>query len=128
MKASIGVSRLALWVAAVCLLVLCSDALARERGERRKPEKAKKPTVVGMVAVEMENDEIKSVTLTAKKRGQETVYNVELDDNGKKLGEELDGKKVMARGTVSEKDGKQWLTVERYREVTSRKRKPPKED
>ena len=128
MKRSIRTPRLAVWVIALCLTAFFADALAGERGERKKPKQPRKPTVVGVVATEKKDDEIKSVTLTAKRKGKEAVYNVTLDEKGKRLGEEMDGKKVVARGTISEKDGKKWITVERYREAKPRKKKPSREE
>jgi flagellar basal body-associated protein FliL len=54
---------------------------------------------------------ITAVTLTA---ADGVVYNVTLDDNGKKLGEEMADKKVEVEGTISEKDDAKWITVQSY--------------
>ena len=116
------------WMAALCLVALSANVGAGERGGRKKPRAPRKPTVVGIIATEKADDEIKSVTLTTKRKDEEIVYNVTLDEKGKQLGEEMVGKKVAARGTISEKDGKKWITVEQYREAKPRKKKPPKEE
>ncbi len=99
-------------LAALCLMLLgaAGQALARE-----KPEKPKKTqAVVGTVAVtkakEGDAEVVKSITITATRKGETTAYSVVLDDNGKKVAE-FDGKKVKATGTVEEKDGTKWLTV-----------------
>ncbi len=101
-------------LAAVCgmLLAFAGQALAREKGE----PKAKKPqNVVGTVAVTKAKDDkgvetIKSITISVTRRTENIVYNVVLDDNGKKVAD-FDGKKVKATGTVEEKDANKWLTV-----------------
>jgi hypothetical protein len=108
-------------------MAACSDGVAREKGDKKKrePREKKASTVVGVVAVEKEDDEIKGVTLTAKRKDKEVVVNVELDEKGKALGEEMDGKKAMVRGTIKTKDGAKWITVQEFKEPKARK---PKEE
>lgn len=109
--------------AALLLLAGTSDVLARE-GREKKP---RKPRVVGAVAVTKEGDEIKGVTLTEKKKGEEVVYTVELDEKGKQLGQELDGKRAMVMGDITEEGGKKTIKVERFRELKARPKKPKPE-
>jgi hypothetical protein len=45
------------------------------------------------------------------------IYNVVLDAKGKELGEKMADKHVVVKGTVAEKDGKKWITVESYTEI-----------
>jgi flagellar basal body-associated protein FliL len=69
--------------------------------------------VQGLVSVTKDaNGDITAVTLTTK---DGVVYNVTLDENGKKLGEEMANKKVEIEGTVAEKDGAKWITVQSYK-------------
>jgi flagellar basal body-associated protein FliL len=119
------VSGLVMCLAALWLMAACSEGVAREKGDRKKrePKEAKPATVVGVVAVEKEDDEIKGVTLTAKRKDQEVVVNVELDEKGKQLGEEMDGKKAMVKGTIKTKDGAKWITVQEFKEPKARKKK-----
>jgi len=71
-------------------------------------------TVTGTVSVAEDEDEnITAVSIAAG----DTTYSVTLDAVGKKLGGEMSGKKVEATGTVIEKDGTKWLTVQTYKEV-----------
>jgi uncharacterized membrane protein len=64
--------------------------------------------------------EVTAITITMKTQDKETVYNVVLDENGKKLAAE-NGKTVMVRGTVAEKEGVKNLTVVEYKVVEPRK-------
>jgi hypothetical protein len=94
-------------------VLVAGQALARA-------DKPAKPRAVnGTVAVTKEKvkDEkgtetevIKSITISATGRTP-VVYSVVLDDSGKKVAE-FDGKKVKATGTIEEKDGNKWLTVQ----------------
>jgi hypothetical protein len=56
------------------------------------------------------NDVITAVQLAA----DAGTYNVELDEKGKELGENMEGEKVEVEGLVSEKDGQKWLTVSMF--------------
>ena len=117
----------ALATIAVAMFVLAGNALAREKGDKTP----RKPKVTGTVGVTKETkdgkEEITAVTITQKKRDTSVVYNVTLDDKGKQLGTEKDGKKVIATGTVTEKDGAKWMTVESYEEPKPKAPKTPKE-
>lgn len=53
------------------------------------------------------NDVITSVQLTT----DAVTYNVELDEKGKELGENMEGQKAQVEGVVSEKDNQKWLKV-----------------
>ncbi len=108
---------------AVCVTMLffAGQALAREKGDKA----AKPRPVTGTVAVTKEKvkddkgaetEVIKSITITSGKKDAPVVYSVVLDDNGKKVAT-LDGKRVKATGTVEEKDGNKWLTVQTCEEV-----------
>lgn len=68
--------------------------------------------VQGLVSVTKDAEgAITAVTLTA---ADGAVYNVTLDENGIKLGEEMADKKVKAEGAVSDKDGQKCITVQSY--------------
>lgn len=125
MKQRNVVSGLVMCLAALWLMAACSEGVAREKGEKKKrePKEAKASTVVGVVAVEKDGDEIKGVTLTAKRKDKEVVVNVVLDEKGKALGEEMDGKKAAVKGTIKTKDGAKWITVQAFKEPKARKRK-----
>ena len=70
--------------------------------------------VTGKVSVAKDDDgNITAVKITAG----ETVNKVVLDDNGKKLGAEMDGKKVEATGTFSGEDDAKVFKVESFKEV-----------
>lgn len=116
-------------LAAICMAMVffAGQALARDKGVPKVP-KAK--PITGTVAVTkekakddkgVETDVIKSITITSGKKDAPVVYCVVLDDNGKKVAD-FDGKKVKATGTVAEKDGNKWLTVQSCEEFV----KPPK--
>jgi hypothetical protein len=98
----------------------------------KKERKGDRP-IVGLVTATKETKEgkevITAVTLTDKRGGAETVYNVVLDDNGRKLGEEMNGKRARVAGTIADKDGKKELTVQKYEELPTRpkgEKKPAK--
>ena len=46
-------------------------------------------------------------------------YNITLNDKGKKLAEDCDGEKVEVTGSITKKDGKNWITVESYKTIAS---------
>jgi hypothetical protein len=92
-KQTIGILCLAMLTAAL----LASTCFAAE-GDAVK--------VQGTVSVTKEADVITAVQLTT----DAGAYNVELDEKGMELGG-MDGKKVEVEGTVSEKDGQQWIKV-----------------
>ena len=118
----------ALATIAVAMFVLAGNALAREKGDKNATPK--KPKVTGTVGVTKETkdgkEEITAVTITQKKKDTTVVINVELDEKGKQLGTEKDGKKVIATGTITEKDGAKWMTVESYEEPKPKAPKQPK--
>jgi hypothetical protein len=71
--------------------------------------------VQGLVGVTKDaNGDITTVTLITK---DGVVYNVMLDENGKKLGEEMADEQVEAEGTVSKIGDKEWITVQSYKAV-----------
>ena len=45
------------------------------------------------------------------------VFNITLNENGKKLGKEMDGKWVEVIGGISVKDDKAWLEVKSYEKI-----------
>jgi DNA/RNA endonuclease YhcR with UshA esterase domain len=102
-----GIFRVAL-VAAVLSLITASAVLAADA-----PAEPKKVTVMGKVTV-IKDDAgvVTAVMVTAK----DAAYSVTMDDNGKKLAE-MAGKEVEVTGTVTEKDGMKWITVESFKEV-----------
>ncbi len=78
------------------------------------PAEPQKVTVTGVVSVTRSDDgDITAVMVTTK----EAAYMVTLDENGKELGTEMEGKEVEATGVVTEKDDMKWITVESYKEV-----------
>lgn len=110
-------------LAALWLVAACGEGLAREKGEKKEPKQAKPMSVIGTVAVEKEGDEIKGVTLTTKRKDQEVVVNVVLDEKGKQLGTDMDGKKAMVKGVIKTEDGAKWITVSEFSEPKARKPK-----
>lgn len=89
---------------AVLVITLCETALAQP----------KKVTLKGVVSVTRDDDDnIIEATLTV----DGTDYCIKLDEKGKKLAAEMDGKQVEVTGTVTEKDDEKLLTVESYKEV-----------
>ena len=94
----------AVLVVGALLVTLCETGTAA-------PEKV---TLTGEVNVTRDDDDnIVAATLTVG----ETDYKITLDEKGKKLAGEMDGKKVEVTGTVTEKDDEKCLTVESYKEV-----------
>lgn len=100
------------------MALVAGQALARDKVAKPKP-------ITGTVAVTKEKvkddkgaetEVIKSITITGGKKDAPVVYNVVLDDNGKKVAE-FDGKRVKVTGTVQDKDGAHWLTVQTCEEV-----------
>lgn len=74
---------------------------------------AEDKTVTGAVSCEKDGDgNISTVTL---KTDDGVKYTVTADDNGKKLGKELDGKKATVTGEVTEKDDQKSLRVSSYK-------------
>jgi ribosomal protein S17 len=74
---------------------------------------ADEKTVVGTVSsVKDDKGEVKTISL---KVDDATTYAVTVDDNGKKLAKELDGKKASVTGEVAEKDGKKTITVKSFK-------------
>ena len=70
--------------------------------------------VTGKVSVAKDDDgNITAVKITVG----ETVNKVVLDDNGKKLGAEMNGKKVEATGTFSGEDDERVFKVASFKEV-----------
>lgn len=91
-------------VVAALVVTLCETGFAEP----------KKVTLKGEVSVTRDDDKnIIEATLTAD--GND--YCITLDEKGKKLAAEMDGKQVEVTGTVTEKDDEKWLTVESYKEV-----------
>lgn len=45
------------------------------------------------------------------------VFNITLNENGKKLGKEMDGKWIEVIGAISVKDDKTWLEVKSYEKI-----------
>ena len=72
--------------------------------------------LTGTVSITEDDDwNITAVKLTAD---DGTVYQIVLDENGKKLGNEDNGLKVQPTGTVAVKDDVRWLTVSDFKELT----------
>lgn len=118
----------ALGLAALALMVF--SACTASAAEGRKP---RKPRVTGLVKATKETkdgkEEITAVTITTRKTDKQEAeeYQVTLDDEGKKLGKELDGKRASVTGTIETKgegDKKvKTITVESFKEATARKAK-----
>lgn len=91
---------------AVLLALVFANILRRQR----------KTTIVegDISTVKDKQEEIIEVKLLAN---DNVVYMVVLDAKGKNLAVDMDGKEVEALGTVQDKDGEKWLTVESYVEL-----------
>jgi hypothetical protein len=59
------------------------------------------------------NDVITSVLLVT----DEGTYNVELDEKGEELGENMEDQKAQVEGVVSEEDNQKWLKVLKFSPV-----------
>jgi hypothetical protein len=90
-----------------------SAAMARDPNDPNAP--AKEPRFRGKVAV-VKNAEgvIAEVKLESRRLG---TFDIVLDAKGKELGEKMAGKNVVIKGTVVDRGGKKWLTVESYKEI-----------
>lgn len=97
-------------VVLIAAAALCSAVCFA--GEKCPAGSAEPVKVQGTVSVTKDaSGAITAVTLTA---ADGVSYNVTLDENGKKLGEEMADKKVEVEGTVAEKDGQKCITVTSY--------------
>ena len=90
---------------AVAFCTVLVFALSSAAEGEKKGRKGDRP-IVGLITATKETrdgkEEITAVTLPDKRGGAETVYNVVLDDYGRKLGEEMNGKRARVAGTVAE--------------------------
>ena len=139
MKRSVLGVGFALAAFALCMFAGATLAAAGEKGDTT--HKARKPRVVGTVAVakqmvkegDKEVEKVTAVTLTtAKTKARDAeVISVKLDEKGLELAKE-DGKKVVATGSIleEEKNGvkAKVLTVEEFHEykAATRTAKEPK--
>ena len=77
-------------------------------------QEEKPQTLIGTVSVSDDDDgNITAVKLTVG----ETVYNVTLDENGRKLGAQMADKKAEVTAIVREQDDEKWLVVKSFKEV-----------
>lgn len=91
--------------------------LATMAGVRFNAMAVQSSTIVGYVSTTYdENDNAASAVL---QMADESQYNVTLNDKGMELARDYDGKMVEATGTISEKDGENWLTVESFKAATA---------
>ena len=71
--------------------------------------------IAGMVAITEDADwNITAVKVTAD---DNTVYQIVLDENGKRLGNEEDGQRAEVLGALAEKEGVKWFTVAGFKEL-----------
>ena len=95
----------------LALVTMCGLMVALMVGTALAEEQAK---VVGTVSVTTDDDDnITAVRLTAGN----IVYNITLDGNGRRLGEQMESKKVEVTGTLREQDDAKWLTVTSFKEI-----------
>lgn len=91
--------------------------LATMAGVRFNAMAVQSSTIVGYVSTTYdENDNAASAVL---QMADESQYNVTFNDKGMELARDYDGKMVEATGTISEKDGENWLTVESFKAATA---------
>ena len=103
----VGVIGLTVLIIAIWLFLVYSTFLTA--GERI--------IVEGIVdATKDPNGNIIAVKLNLKAEGVD-VFNITLDESGKKLGKQMDGKWVEVIGDVSVKGDKTWLEVKSYKKV-----------
>lgn len=101
-----------------CLAVLVLGAVLTDVcfGEEKKVEKI---TVTGVVCVmKDDNDKITDVWVTDD---NDEYYDIVLDEKGKKLGKEMEGKRAEVKGTIERKDDTNWVTVQEYKEAPKKK-------
>jgi hypothetical protein len=101
MKKNASLLTLVLTFIAMNALVHLSPALADEK------------TISGTVSVAKDDDGKPTSVAVSSEDG--TKYSIDLDDNGKKIAADLDGKKVTLKGDVKEKDNKLWVTVTEFK-------------
>jgi uncharacterized membrane-anchored protein len=71
--------------------------------------------ITGTISVSEDDDgNITGVKLTVD---EGTVYNVTMNEAGKKLAEDMNGENVEVVGTVVEKDDGNWITVKKFKKV-----------
>ena len=104
MNARSRVSLLAILAGSLCLVfALCGLGTAADAAK-----------LVGTVSVSTDDDD--NITVVRLTVG-ETVYNVTLDANGKKLGAEMANKKVEVMAIAREQDDEKWITVQTFKEI-----------
>lgn len=101
MKKNASLLTLVLAFIAMNALVHLSPALADEK------------TISGTISVAKDDDGKPTSVAVSAEDG--TKYSIDLDDNGKKIAADLDGKKVTLKGDVKEKDNKLWVTVTEFK-------------
>jgi hypothetical protein len=110
-----------------CVVIAAFALVGSAATEPKAPKEApaKKPNMVkaeGTVQVVKENNAVTAINLTTASE----AYSITLDPKGQKMGEEMNGKKAIVRGVVTEKNGKKWLTVTSYKPVEKVKEKETK--
>lgn len=104
----------------LCLMAALIGFVFVDASSAADPNRPQRPrfdpnAIRGKVIVEKDAEgAISSVKIENRRFGN---WNVVLDDNGKKLAEEMENKPVIVKGTVETKDGEKWVTVESYTEM-----------
>jgi len=97
---------------------VCRRAVRREpgAGRRGRREAEEEARLRRHRRRDQGRDVIKAITITGGKKDAPVVHCVVLDENGKKVAE-LNGKRVRAVGTIEEKEGSKWITVQTCTEI-----------
>jgi hypothetical protein len=78
-------------------------------------EKEDAVKVTGTISVSEDDDgNVTGVKLTVD---EDTVYNIVLNEAGKKLAADMDGEKVEIVGSVAEKHEAKWITVKSFKKI-----------
>ena len=114
MKRKSFVTGVVWWIPIGCLL-LASAATPAEKARPPQRSDGSRAKLYGDVkAVKNTTGRITAVTLVSVNK---VTYKVTLDENGKKLGEAMSGKKAAVIGRVSGEGAERCLTVESYGEI-----------
>lgn len=96
------------WMMGLVLLLVAANSLAITH-----PAWADEGVVIGVVSQQKNEDG--AVTQVTLKASDGTTYIVAQDENGKKLGSDMNGKKVSVSGDVTEKDNQKTITVTSFK-------------
>lgn len=114
--------RMRMVYSAVCLLTAALAAAAGQPSVSTSTGRSR-ARVYGTVKVEKDKtDSVKSISVVTANK---VTYRVTLDENGRKLGEQMDGQRASVLGYVSGTESVRSLTVLSFEEIKKQEPKPP---